>query len=346
MNSRPALLLLALLIAVPAARAAEAFTSCLPQVRVPLVVNIGQAARTPALLEGGIQTPLLLRDATSGRLLWSAAASDAIQRFAAMDAGFAASITALDLDGDGRHDRLYAGDLAGRLWRFDVQHGEPAESWLAGGVWADFSNLEGRGFIAAPDLSLSAPQSATPWLNIAIGTAAPGNPAARNRLYVLRDHAHAAVWSQAEYDRWDPLRESGLVRVDATPQAAEEAATLLPEAVPGWYFELGSGHVLVPSLTMNHRTTLVIAEGMPRGGSCEILPRIISLDLLTQRVTPGLADAFQDGVRSTIAADAQLDLSQGERMSQLVCTLAGRQVAGCTLDTTAQRTWWRREDAP
>src|SRR5690606_23734483 len=125
------------------------------------------------------------------------------------------------LDADGLHDRIYAGDLAGRLWRFDIHHGAPAGQWAAGGVFADFSNVEGRGFLAAADVSLSAPAGAAPWLNIAIGTAAPGNPAANNRFYALRDHAVRERWSQRQHEQWQALREQDLQRVPAVARMAE-----------------------------------------------------------------------------------------------------------------------------
>ncbi len=340
----PALLAGLLLTALPLARAAAPLGDCLPQVRVPLVVQIGAATAVPALLEGGIDTPLLLRDAATGRLLWSAAKSAAIQTFDEMEAGFAGSLAALDLDGDGRHDRLYAGDLSGRVWRFDMQHGAPAASWLTGGVFADFNNVEGRGFLAAPDLSVNG-HDGTAWLDIAVGTAAPGNAAASNRFYVLRDHDYLGNWMQRLYDDHEAIREDDLVRVPSTVGEATEAVDM-PAAGPGWYLELGSGQVFAPSLTVNHRTTLVIASGIPRGGSCEILPRILTLDLRSPSVAADEAEGPRAVPRAAVRASAVLELVHSETSPALVCVLDGEPVAGCTVDTRPTRTWWRRDDAP
>nr|PZN63949.1 MAG: hypothetical protein DIU62_10475 [Pseudomonadota bacterium] len=173
---------------------------------------MGDAPPVAALLQAGLEVPLSVVEAGTGRLLWSAGTDSVVQRFDGLDAPFTGSLAAIDLDADGLHDRIYAGDMAARLWRFDVQHGAPAGEWLTGGVFADFRNAEGRGFIAPPDISLSAPPGATAWLNIALGTAAPGNPAANNRLYVLRDHAVYEAWSARQNGDWRPVRERAFSR--------------------------------------------------------------------------------------------------------------------------------------
>lgn len=334
----------AVLVSIQMAGAGAPVVDCLPQVRLPLVVQIGGSIGGPALLEGGIDTPLRLRDAATGALLWSAATSDALQAFEGLDAGFAGSLAALDLDGDGRHDRLYAGDLSGRVWRFDMQHGAPAAAWLTGGLFADFSNAEGRGFLAAPDLSVNGHDGAS-WLDIAIGTAAPGNAAASNRFYVLRDHDYLSHWTQVLYDDHDAITESDLVPVPSTFGAATDGADV-PHTGPGWYLELGrGGHVFAPSLTVAHRTTLVIARGIPRSGSCEILPRILTLDLLAASVAADAAEGPDAVPRAPVPAGSLLELVRSDTSPQLLCQLDGEPVAGCTVVTRPDRTWWRREDA-
>src|SRR5690606_3389236 len=90
-----------------------------------------------------------------------------------------------------------------------------------------------------------------------------------------------------QYAEWRPWREDDLERVSATVQAIDDAAAIMEPDSPGWYAELGSGHVIVPSLTVNHRTVLVIASAVPQiGGPCEIFARIATLDLGQQRIVP------------------------------------------------------------
>lgn len=333
------------LLAAGSAGGSQLVADCLPKGTVPIVVRIGDGPPVGARLEGGIETPLTLFHATSGALLWSAAAhSAAIQTFAGLDAPVTGSLAVADLDADGVHDRLYVGDMAGRLWRFDLRHGAAAPQWATGGIFADFRNTEGRGFVAPPDVSLSAPPGTLPWLNIAMGTAAPGNPAANNRFYALRDFAVNAGWSAARHEQWQPLREQDLHRVQ-TPQRTPQGATETAAQGPGWYIELGSGHVITPTLTVDYRAVLVIATALPQAGAaCEVFVRIADLDLLEP---PDAIDTIE--VRST-PLDAAVPASATLRIDAVVqgiaeCTLDGQRVPACDVDTRPRKTWWRRTDA-
>lgn len=336
-----ALVMLALLGSTPLRAAAP----CLPQVSVPVLVRIGDGPPRAALLEGGIETPLSLLEAVSRRLLWSAGAdASAIQVFPGLDAAITGSVAAMDLDGDGLHDRIYAGDMSARLWRFDLHHGANPAEWATGGRLADFSNPEGRGFIAAPDISLSQVTDAPSWINIAIGTAAPGNPAANNRFYALRDHAVYESWTSGEYEEWRPLTEAGLLLVQAIVGEAGEAPGV-DTSGPGWYVELGRGHVIVPTITAADRSTLVIAAAVPRGGACEVFARIATFDLAHRRVVP----ASEPGQWSTVLATpvpAVAGFSYGPAEADTApCLLAGQRITACDLATRPRKTWWRRSDA-
>jgi hypothetical protein len=335
------------LLGVGVTPAADSMRGCLPAASVPIMVRIGAEPAVAALLEGGIETPLSVVEAGSRRLLWSAAAHPAVVRvFPDMDTAFAGSLAALDLDADGLHDRLYAGDLAGRLWRFDLQHGVPTAQWARGGVFADFRNTEGRGFLAAPDVSLSAPTGGSAWLNISIGTAAPGNDAANNRFYALRDHAVYESWTDEQYEDWPPLREADLLQVSATVQAGTEAAASTDPTFAGWYVELGAGHVVTPTITIEHRAVLSIAAVAPRGnGPCEVLTRIASFDLLRQQVVPvPVGHPWQTPLVVPIHVAGVFSL-EPVRDTIAACMLGGQHVAACDVDTRPRKTWWRLSDA-
>jgi len=334
------------LLATGSAGGAEPVAGCLPKGAVPIVVRIGDAPPVAARLEGGIQTPLTLFHATSGALLWSAAAHPAaIQAIQGLDAPVTGSLAVIDLDADGVHDRLYVGDMAGRLWRFDLHHGAAARQWASGGIFADFRNPDGRGFLAPPDVSLSAPPGRSPWLNIALGTAAPGNPEANNRFYALRDFGVDAGWSTAQQEPWQPVREQDLHRA-RTPERPPQDSTETNAQHPGWYIELGSGHVIAPTLTVDHRAVLIIATALPQEGTaCEVFVRIADLDLLEPPDDPTRSIAE----RST-SLDAAVPASANLHVGAVVqgvagCTLDGHRVPACDVDTRPRRTWWRRTDA-
>lgn len=339
------LMMIALSMAAVSVRGADVAANCLGSSAISLTVRIGDVPASLALLEGGFETPLSLYDAQTGQLLWSAAAhTAAVQTFQDMNAAFTGSLVAIDLDTDGVHDRIYAGDMAGRIWRFDLQHGASAAQWATGGIFADFSNLEGRGFLAAPDVSLSTPPAEAPWLNIAIGTAAPGNPAASNRFYALRDHAVAESWNERQYEQWQPLREQDLKQVRATVEVA--AGAVAEPGHLGWYVELGHGHVIAPSLTVEHRAVLVIAAAVPREGApCEVFARIASLDLRDPRITPESANGdWRIPLPGAAPAGARLSLTVATN-GLAECTLHDQRIPACDVDTRPRRTWWRRTDA-
>lgn len=329
----------ATVLVCPAAPAAQ-LSECLP-VGVALInVRIGSGPPVPAMLEGGIETPLTLFDAATGTLLWSAAGhAAALQRIPGLDAPITGSLTAIDLDNDGLHDRIYAGDMAGRLWRLELRHAAAAAEWASASLFGDFSNDQGRGFIAPADVSLSAPPGSSPWLNIAIGTAAPGNPAASNRLYVLRDPDIAPSGKPPR-----PLHERDLHRAQALPQ--ENADSPPDPDHQGWYIELGSGHVLAPTLTVNHRAVLVISSSVPLdGAACEVFVRIAELDLLREALIPAsLRGEPTRPLAVPVPAGATLEIAR-VTAGIAECTLAGEHVPACDVDTRARRTWWRRTDA-
>lgn len=335
-----ALLCAVLLFAGAAASAAEPLAGCLPGARLALSVRIG-AYTGEAILQAGLETPLALLDRATGRLLWTAGAQpSSVQDVPGMDAGFTGSLAVIDLDGDGFHDRLYAGDMAGRLWRFDMQHGAPAASWLEGGVYADFSNDEGRLFVAPPDLSRAQETSGSPLL-VALGTAAPGNPRADNRFYVLRDPAPGPEWQP---ESWTPLREQDL---DLLASPWEAATISNRQDSMGWYTRLGTGHVTAPSLTVNRQLFLVVAESIPMTPDrCEVFARLLALPLLPPPGNPALPEPTTlPGLRDPVPLLQGVHFQRGPG-AVLQCMAGTVRIEACDVDTRPQRTWWRRDDAP
>ncbi len=335
--------LLCLLLAWPCANAlAAAPASCLTVAPLPMVVQIGTGAPRQVLLIGGSAPAMRVVDAATGDTLWSAGTSTtASQRFLAMTEAFSGSFTALDSDGDGLHDRIYAGDLAGRIWRFDLHNGAAADAWASGGIFADFSNAAGRGFLAPPDVSLATAPGMAPWLHIAIGTAAPGQVDANNRFYVLRDYAPFESWTTRQYVDWQPLRDSDLLQVDG----AGEPTGVAIQA--GWFMELGHGDVLSAALTVAGRAVFAIAES----ATLDALGCRSAFSIATLALAAGQVRHFADGWRRPLDGEMALPAAFAVAMgtdvnvSTALCTFGAARVTECDVDLRPRRTWWRREDA-
>ncbi len=101
-------------------------------------------------------------DALTGDLLWSAGNDDSHDlELPAMTHSIPAGIRVLDIDQDRLADRMYVGDMGGRVWRFDISNGEPVADLVNGGVFASLGGAapgavapaDVRRFYATPDVA-------------------------------------------------------------------------------------------------------------------------------------------------------------------------------------------------
>ncbi len=209
----------------------------------------------------GTGNRVLMLDAATGHLLWSAGADASNDRVLAhMTHGIAARVAVLDTNGDGFTDRLYTADTGGRVWRFDVWNGRARNELVTGGMIASFGTAEplpmpfsrsdARRFFNAPDAALIEPPGGNAWYNLAIGSGDGDDvrsTAVQNRFYSLRDLEPFVMRSQASYDSATPVFDADLANVTSNPPAAR-----LPEGSPGWKLDLASnGAVLTESTTAN-----------------------------------------------------------------------------------------------
>ncbi|MGC4027463.1 MAG: hypothetical protein QM696_01130 [Steroidobacteraceae bacterium] len=326
---------------------------CRPARAIPLQIRFADEAPRAALLRAQ-GTGLALEDSRSGVRLWSAGPdAGGSQQFSDMRSAFGESLTAVHLDADGVHDRLYAGDRAGRLWRFELQADARPERWLRGGIWADLGLPGGgRGFLAAPDVTLLQVPGLHPWLNVALGSATTGPVPVENRFYFLRDVLAAELPAQ-------PVTEADLLRL--SPPGGIMDARRHETPVHGYYLALGNVQVFAPALTLAGRLHFTVVEtAQPLAVQCPdntvpIHPGAVSVTVL--RAEDGAtADTNGDGqidsrdLRSSLPralpADARIDLMpSAEGTAELLCEVGGEALPGCALDTAPHPAGWRREDA-
>jgi len=337
------------ILVAPAANTADA--RC--QAPAPLTMRVHFAGEAPreVLLQSSLPNGLRLLDPVDGRELWSAGAGpDVTQQIAGMDAAFGSSMMAVHLDEDGFHDRLYAGDRTGRVWRFDLRVGAHPRSFLRAGVLADLRVPGGgRGFLAAPDITRIESPGTPPWLNIAIGTANTGAPRADHRFYVLRDALNT------------PLPALAITEADL--ELLAPPLGIGNSRARGYYLSLGSSQVLAQSLTVNGRIHYTAVDhGPSQFAPCDIgsLPTTAAtLSVTVVRAADGAVPVDTDGNDRIDRADLRrplprvlpanaavvLALNPAGPDDRIHCQIDGEILPDCSLDTRPQRTWWRREDA-
>ena len=189
---------------------------------------------------------MFIVDAVTGNVLWSGGPGGAgtTQEFGASTASrmvhsFPASPNVLDTDSDGYDDRIYIGDTAAQLWRFDIWNGRVATQLVTGGVVASLGNhgvtapqpvADARRFYTTPDSARVAAPGGAVYMAVAIGSGYRGHPlntTIQDRFYVWRDKKPFTQRTQADYDSATVVLDSNMRDITASDSA-------LTNADPGW----------------------------------------------------------------------------------------------------------------
>jgi type IV pilus assembly protein PilY1 len=140
---------------------------------------------------------------------------------------------------------MYAADMGGRVWRFDIVNGQPAASLVTGGVIASLGAAdlgtppltEVRRFYNAPDVALVRNRTGA-FYAIAVGSGYRGHPlntTIRDRFYLVKDKLPFAARTQAQANAITPIIDSGLVNV------TDNLAATVPATADGWKLDLRDG---------------------------------------------------------------------------------------------------------
>jgi len=174
-------------------------------------------------------------DLLSGSLVWSYSYANN----AGMVSSIPSDITRLNTDDDANEfiDRLYVGDVGGRVWRFDIGNADPA-NWTGKVVFnSNPGGSERRKIFYAPDVTLEKDKTGAFYEMLFFGTGDrehPKDTTVTNRLFAVRDT-----------DPLSPLTENDLV--DVTLDLLQDPGTndaqrntILAElaAKSGWYIKL------------------------------------------------------------------------------------------------------------
>ncbi|MCG6969682.1 MAG: VWA domain-containing protein, partial [Gammaproteobacteria bacterium] len=229
---------------------------------------------------------LFIVDAETGDMLWSAGpatdpSGDSTQTFADMNYSIPADIRVIDINNDGLADQMYAADMGGQLWRFDINNGSAASSLVSGGVIADLAlNASGendaannRRFYYAPDVSILR-NGTQKYLAIALGSgwrAHPLDTVVQDRFYMIRSsdvYSKPSTYTKINESNLFNATDNTIGQGGTSEQAVAEAS--LWGTYSGWYMDLpNSGEkVLAESLTVNNQILFTSFEPIAGGSAC------------------------------------------------------------------------------
>jgi type IV pilus assembly protein PilY1 len=218
--------------------------------------NVGTSTDT-------IGNSIYIVDSISGALLWHGSKDGQHKDFnlagKAMDYSIPGDVRVIDLDGNGLADRMYAGDMGGQVWRFDITNDQPAANLVAGGVIAQLGaagtasppDADVRRFYYAPDVAFVNNDDFN-FIHVGIGSGHREHPLSlsnRDRFYALRDYGLSRL-NQSQFDALTPIRDG-----DLTPIVAVD--TIVPQGSAGWRLDLDDGgwigeKVLAEARTFNN----------------------------------------------------------------------------------------------
>ena len=170
---------------------------------------------------------IFIVDSLTGDLIYQighSSDSQADQRYDEMDFAIPSDIRVLDVDGNGRADSLFFGDLGGQVWRFDFNLAHQNGDLLQGGVLAalglphsDITN--NRRFFYEPDVALIR-ENGNRYLSLSIGSgwrSHPLNTDVQDSFYVIRSsdvyNLPAGYGKQNANGSYTPITEADLTDV-------------------------------------------------------------------------------------------------------------------------------------
>jgi type IV pilus assembly protein PilY1 len=261
---------------------------------------------------------VMMLDLETGDRIWHAAVDNSNLDLAKMTRSIPGRIRVIDLNGDGLADRMYAADLGGQIWRFDVKNGETPNNLVAGGVIArlgaeGLSNptaADTRRFYTTPDVSIFTDKAQNRrYIAISIGSGYRAHPleeTVTDRFYSLRDPNLFNPLTQSQYDSYSIIEDDDLTEV------AGAYGTSIPLNSGGWKLTLPANEkVLSDSQTFDNSVYFVTLE--PTVDSTDPCQAGISVNRL-YRLDIVNGDAVID-YGSVVPADA--DDADSARVTQL-----------------------------
>lgn len=247
----------------------------------------------PVALTDNVGNAVYMVDSKDGTLLWHASSSGSNLDLADMNYSMPGRVRVIDMNFDGFADRMYAADMGGQVWRFDILNDSAADDLVNGGVLAQLGAAavsgtptasDSRRFYYSPDAAVVSGHGPT-FIHLGIGSghrASPTSAAAVDRFYSIRDSQPFGYMTRAQYGAITPITDTDLVDI------TDDITTPVPEGSDGWKLELrlnGSAEkVLAEARTFSDE--IFFTTFQPGGTSSSCVPslgtnRLYVLDVVT-----------------------------------------------------------------
>jgi type IV pilus assembly protein PilY1 len=144
-------------------------------------------------------------------------------------------IARVDTDGNGKIDRLYVGDIGGRIWRFDIGDPDTAK-WSAKVIFnANPGASDHRKIFHPPDVTLEKDEGNYEMVFLGTGDHEhPKNTTVVNRLYAIKDKNFSSPFD--ENDLEDVTQD--LLQDPSTPETQKNTILNNLKTKKGWYIKL------------------------------------------------------------------------------------------------------------
>lgn len=231
-------------------------------------------------------TGIYMVDADSGALLWRVGPDAAATlQMPAMNNSIPAGVRVLDMNSDGFADRMYVGDMGGRLWRFDIFNGQPATTLVRGGVMASLGAAdvntpsvdENRRFYNTPDVALIRRETGS-YLSVSLGSGYRAHPLdnqTEDSFYSIRDYNPFRQLSAGDYAaiEADKVTHDDPRLADITGKAGKTAPTV-PAGAAGWRLDMAPGEkVLAQSRTFQEKIFFTSYSPQSGGNAKSCVPQ-------------------------------------------------------------------------
>ena len=273
-------------------------------------------------------------DASTGALLWTASNSDSNLKISQMTNSIPASLTAVDITGEGLVDYLFAADTAGRVFRIDInQNNTGAQNFAQGGVIASLAGsdpADKRRFYNKPNVALVKDKQKGDYLTISIGSgqrSAPiSNKSVSNRFYVIKDSnpyyapstysaKTEAATTKVTLSANEPVDSNKLYNATSLMNEGKTAFSnsmkRLMSDGGGWYVTLDTTGEKVLAESTTFSGAVIFSSFSPSSGTavaCEADTGRSKTYVLNQTTAMSVVDLNEDGILDE--NDSSIELAQ------------------------------------